>query len=361
MMDINVQYCPNPDCSDYGKVGAGNIRIHSRKEKRFICRTCGKTFAATYGTPLYRRQWDHQIIVWIISLLANGCPPRAIVVTFGIDPRTVKDLWRSSGRHCQHIHEEKVQKGRLDLGQVQMDEIRHKIQGAILWIAMAIAVPTRLWLGATVSLHRDKALILRLVEKVKAAAQCCRPLLLCFDGLSAYLSACRQAFRLPVHTGKPGRPRLVPWPDVHLGQVIKRYAQRRVVSVERRIVQGSAAVVARLLRATQNGGVLNTAFIERLIATFRSRLALLVRRTRHLARKMDWVEEAVYLIGCVYNFCTYHDALRQPLYVVHRRRAVLHWVERTPAMAAGLTDHRWTVLELLSYKVPPAVPFKAGG
>jgi hypothetical protein len=122
-------------------------------------------------------------------------------------------------------------------------------------------------------------------------------LVVVLDGLSAYLSACRQAFRLPVHTGKPGRPRLVPWPDVHLGQVIKRYAQRRVVSVERRIVQGSAAVVAWLLRATQNGGVLNTAFIERLIATFRSRLALLVRRTRHLARKMDWVEEAVYLIG----------------------------------------------------------------
>jgi len=361
IIDISVQYCPNPDCPDYGKAGSDNIGIHSRKEKRFICRTCGKTFAATYGTPLYRRHLDHQLIAWIISLLSNGCPPQAIVATFEVDPRTVEDLWRASGQHCQQVHEEKIQKGQLALGQVQTDELRHKIQGAVLWIAMAIAVPTRLWLGAAVSLHRDKALILRLVEKVKAAAARCRSLLLCFDGLSAYISTCRQVFRTPVHTGKPGRPRLVPWPDVHLGQVIKQYAQRRVVGVERRVVQGSAAIVAQLLRATQNGGVLNTAFIERLIATFRSRLALRVRRTRHLARKAERVEWALYLVGAVYNFCTYHDALRQPLYIVYRHRPVRRWVERTPAMAAGPTDHRWTVLELLMYKVPPAVPHKAGG
>ncbi|MGB9870884.1 MAG: hypothetical protein ACPLYD_04405 [Anaerolineae bacterium] len=136
---------------------------------------------------------------------------------------------------------------------------------------------------------------------------------------------------------------MVPWPDVHLGQVI----------VERRIVQGSAAAIAHLLDRTQKGGVLNTAFIERLIATFRSRVALLVRRTRHLARKIERVEGAVYWVGTVYNFCTYHDALRQPFYIFYWHRPVRHWVERTPAMAAGLTDHRWTVLERLSYKVPP--------
>ena len=84
------------------------------------------------------------------------------------------------------------------------------------------------------------------------------------------------------------------------------------------------------------------------------------RRTRHLARKMERVEGAVYLVGTVYNFCTHHDALRQPLYIVHRRRPVRHWVERTPAMAAGLTDHRWTVLELLN-KVPPSLLQRAGG
>jgi transposase-like protein len=354
-MDTSRQYCPNPECPDYGKVGAGNIVVHSRKEHRFRCKTCGKIFAATYGTPLYRRHYDPQLFVWVISLLAHGCPKQAIVATFELDPRTVEDWWESSGQHSRQVHQATVGASRMDLVQVQMDEIRHKIQGAVLWIAMAIAVSTRLWLGATVSLRRDKALIVSLVEQVKAIALP-RPLLLCFDGLKSYISACRQVFRAPLRTGKRGRPRLVPWPDIHLGQVVKRYAQRRVVGVERRLVQGSQAVVNRLLNLSQGGGVLNTAFIERLNATFRSRLALLVRRTRHLARRPERVEAAIYLVGCVYNFCTYHDSLRLPLYVMDGRRERRRWVPRTPAMAAGLTDHRWTVLELPTFKVPPLLP-----
>lgn len=184
-------------------------------------------------------------------------------------------------------------------------------------------------------------------------AALCRPLLLCFDGLSSYLTACRQVFRSPLHTGKPGRPRLLPWPDICLGQVVKQYAQRRVLGVEQRLVQGSQALVERLLTLSQRGGVLNTAFIERLTATFRSRLSLLVRRTRHLVRRPERVEAAVYLVGCVYNFCTYHASLRLPLYVVRGHCEQRRWVQRTPAIAAGITDHRWTVLELLAYRVPP--------
>ena len=350
-MDTSKQFCPNPDCPDYGKIGAGNIGIHSRKEQRYGCHTCGKTFAATHGTPLYRLHHDEQIFGWVISLLSHDCPKEAIVATFGLDPRTVDRWWRSSGQHCQKVHKALVLQPR-DLVHVQMDEMRHKIQGAVLWIAMAIMVSTRLWLGAAVSLHRDKSLIFQIVGMVKAAALC-RPLLLCFDGLKTYITACRKVFRTPVHTGKRGRPRLNPWPDIHLGQVIKRYARRRVVGVERQLVQGSQKVVKSLLQLSQGKGVLNTAFIERLNATFRSRLALLVRRTRHLARKMDRVEAALYLVGCVYNFCTYHDALRVPLYYVERGHERRRWVPRTPAMAAEITDHRWTILELLTFRVSP--------
>jgi len=58
----------------------------------------------------------------------------------------------------------------------------------------------------------------------------------------------------------------------------------------------------------------------------------------------------MYVVGCIYNFCTYHHSLRRKLSVGtygHR------WVKRTPALAAGLTDHVWSVQELLSYRVPP--------
>ena len=68
-------------------MGAGNICIHSRKEYRYCCKTCGKTFVATHGTPRYRRKYDEQIVGWVISLIAYGCPLAAIVATFGIDAR----------------------------------------------------------------------------------------------------------------------------------------------------------------------------------------------------------------------------------------------------------------------------------
>jgi hypothetical protein len=114
------------------------------------------------------------------------------------------------------------------------------------------------------------------------------------------------------------------------------------------------------LLSSQGGGLINTAYIERLKATFRQRLAYLVRRGRALARQVETLEAGMYLVGCVYNFCTHHKSLRLLLWITERR---VHWVRRTPAIAAGLTDHRWSIHELLSFKVPlpPYVPPKRRG
>jgi hypothetical protein len=122
------------------------------------------------------------------------------------------------------------------------------------------------------------------------------------------------------------------------------------LTVQRRIVQGSSALVEQLLRTTQAGGQINTAYIERLNATFRQRLASLTRRSRALARKPQTLTAGMFLIGTIYNFCTYHDSLALELPISPRRR---RWLRRTPAIAAGLTDHCWSVMELLCFKVPP--------
>ncbi len=262
-MDPQSQFCPNPNCSARGVVGQGNIGVHSHPEKRYICYRCHKTFAATSGTPFYRRQYAAQFSSQMLTLLAHGCPPQAIVAAFEVDERTLSDWQAAAGAHCQQVQQATVQQGQLDLGQVQPDELRVKVQGAIVWLAMAIAVPTRLWLGGVVSQSRDRRLLLALALQIKACALC-RPLLICFDGCVSYLRALREAFRTPLHDGQRGRPRLIPWPELALGQVVKQYAKRRVVGVQRRIAQGSEALVQGLLHATQGGGVLNTAYIERL-------------------------------------------------------------------------------------------------
>ena len=99
---------------------------------------------------------------------------------------------------------------------------------------------------------------------------------------------------------------------VCIAQVVKRYAQRHVVEVERRIVDGPPARVETLRRRSQGAGVINTAYIERLNATFRERLASLTRRGRALARRTLTLQHGMYLIGTVYNFCTPHASLAHP-------------------------------------------------
>jgi hypothetical protein len=130
----------------------------------------------------------------------------------GFDERTVADWWARSGRQGQAVHAYLGEQPR-DLGQVQAEELRVKKQGGIVWMALAMMITTRLWLGGEVSEQRDMPLIQRLSERVRRCAAR-RPLLICTEGLATYLRALRETFRDPVPTGTGGRPRLRPWRNV---------------------------------------------------------------------------------------------------------------------------------------------------
>jgi hypothetical protein len=200
-----------------------------------------------------------------------------------------------------------------------------------------------------VSDKRDLNLIQALTDKIKGMALC-RSLLLAVDGLSSYVTAFRNSFRtaLPRRPGEPGRPLLISWTTIAIVQVVKQRVAGQL-TITRRIVQGSQEMVHRLIQKTQGAGGINTAFIERLNATFRQRLNSLARKTRTLVRKAETLEAGMYLVGCLYNFCDPHHSLRLKLSVgSHGYR----WVQRTPAIAAGLTDHIWTPAELFYFKVP---------
>jgi transposase-like protein len=162
-MDPQTVFCPNLACPARGQIGKGNIVIHSRKDRRYKCNECGKTFAETKGTVFYRLRKSQDLVVIVVTLLAYGCPIQAIVMAFGLDERTVMSWQSRSGKHCQQVHEHLVEHPR-DLGQVQADEIRGKMQGLIVWMAMAIQVQTRLWLGGVVSQCRNKHLMRTLVQ-----------------------------------------------------------------------------------------------------------------------------------------------------------------------------------------------------
>ena len=122
-MDPQTPFCHNPDCPARGQTGQGNIRVHSQKERRYRCLTCGQTFAATRGTPFYRLHKDPAVFVCVVTLLAYGCPTQAIVAAFGLDERTVADWQDKAGHQTHDVHHHFLGTSPVDLQHVQADEI----------------------------------------------------------------------------------------------------------------------------------------------------------------------------------------------------------------------------------------------
>lgn len=272
--------------------------------------------------------------VTVLTLLAYGCPIPAIVAAFTVDARTVADWQAKAGRHAKQVHRHLIGQGQVDGGQVQADELYTKTQAGPLWIATAMSVFSRLWLGGTLSWYRDTALVRPVIQQVREAAHAERPILFAVDGFKAYVRTILQVFRDPHLTGSRGRPRMVVWSDMHSVHVVKHRVGRRLVSITRRLAYGSMERAEAIMHASQvELGRINTAYIERLNATLRTWMPALVRRTRTPAGDRERLEAALYWTGCVYNVGHIHATLAG-----------------TPAMAADLTDHVWSIEELIRYR-----------
>ena len=317
--------------------GCERLGIHNRQERLYICHACRKTFSETKGTVFENLHYPSWVVVLVLKLLAYGCPPQAIVQALSVDERTVMDWQAKAGQKGKQVQAEIVCNGQVELGQTQADELCVNTQDGQAWMATAMVVFSRLWLWGEVSPSRDRHLILRLMAKVaQAAASTTQPVLIAVDGFAAYPKAILRTFYTKVRTGLPGRPRHLTWPNLNIVQVVKSRHGRKLTHVYTRLVFGCWQQVYALIGLSQiEPGKINTAYIERLNATFRSRMPCLVRRTRQLARSCQRLELEMFWSGAVYNFCTVHSSLGA-----------------TPAMAAGLTDHRWSIDQLLRYGGP---------
>jgi len=345
-MDASQQFCPNEACSARGQIGVGNIRIHSRNPDRYRCRVCKRTFSARRGTMLEGLRMPPTLIIIVVTLLAYGCPIQAIVHTYGLDERTVADWQKRAGKHCQQVHHAIVEQGKVDISHVQADEIRAKGRKLIAWMGLAIDATSRLWMAGVVSIRRDRVLADRLLQQVRACCPSRRALLVCTDGWAAYPKSIMRAFRDKVKkTAGRGRACLEVWPELCIATVIKRTEKKRVVEVTRKVTLGTLEKAQHLLNMTVGCKQFNTSLIERFNATLRERLASLTRKCRHAAQRLETLETGMYLIGSTYNFCWPHHELSDKKHFGYAC---------TPAIAAGLTDHIWSVSELLSFKVAPA-------
>ena len=323
-----LMVCPN--CGEEKRIG-----IHSKKDRRLICHACKKTFSETKGTVLYGLHYPIWVVVLVLTLLAHGCPVPAIVAAFMLDERTVRTWLERAGMHGMWIQETVVCNGKVDSSHIQADELCLRTQLGKVWMATAMCVRSRLWIWGEVSPNRDTALITRLFGKVRQALSGMQPVLIATDGFAAYPNVILKTFRQKVLTGRRGRPRLIPWNNLQIVQVVKSFGGKTLTPITHRIVHGSKQAVDALITFSQSAsGTINTAFIERLNATFRSRMPSLVRRTRSLARTQDRLLAEMFWSGVVYNFATLHDSLGY----------------KTPAMVAGLSSRLCSVEDLLFFK-----------
>jgi IS1 family transposase len=299
---------------------------------------------------------------------------RAVARVFEVDPNTVLAWLVEAADHATafsryFLHDVRVTQVQLDelfallsavkAGEVSEAEAITRLSRSPRWVWTAMDPVTKLLLAIDVG-DRTLAMAQSMVHQVvQVLAPGCVPLFLT-DGFKEYATAllthCGQWVQLPRRqaTGPAPKPRWMPRPQLLYAQVIKTVRRRRLVRVRHRVVFGTLETVNAVLAPL--GCQINTAFIERLNLTIRQHVAAVGRRVSTLCKGEDGIQQQLALYHVYYNFCLPHASVRQPLLQpepTHGTGSAKRWQPRTPAMAAGLTDHVWTLREVLLFRVPP--------
>jgi transposase-like protein/IS1 family transposase len=315
--------CPNQHRPASGKGDVGAIIRHGvyttrgGKRRRYRCRTCGKTFGSTNGTPYYRLQHRRATFDEVASLSVEGLNKSAIARVKGIAWNTVHRWLERAAAWCRRFSDRKIR--RLTTVELQADEIKTIVGGKEqpIWVFAVIDVWSRLWPSTVVgsrSYHNTRTLFRDLSSRMNLEQA---PLIVT-DGFGFYEKVVGRVFG----------------PASLYGQVIKTRRNDRIVKVERRIVLGGDWRLEQALRDSEDSVKLNTSFVERLNLTIRQGSAYLGRRTICQARWKERLEDHLELFRCYYNFVRPHRALKFGREV------------RTPAMQAGLTRRQLTFRDI---------------
>jgi len=187
-------------------------------------------------------------------------------------------------------------------------------------------------------------------------------MLLTSDAYAPYATAIEEVYGVwvqPERKPGPGRP---PGPRRELpaglvyATVCKKREKGRVVEVIRTVVFGMWCLLEWWLRRSGVSNTINTSFVERLNLTIRQHVAAVGRRVSTLCKGEAGLDQQLALYHGYYNFCLPHGSVRQPLpqpVPTNGTGSAKQWRPCTPAMAAGLTDHVWTLREVLLFRVPP--------
>jgi len=309
--------CPRVQCAGPASNRIGSIirygfyKTKWGKRRRYLCRTCGKTFCSNTGSPYHRLQHRRLTFDEVAALSVEGLNKSAIARVKRIAWNTVDRWLQRAAVSCRRFNDQKIHG--ISISELQADEIRTIIHDKEqpIWIFAAIEVWSRLWPSTVVgrrSYRNTRVLIRDISNRMKRG----HVPLISTDGFAFYTKAIRRFFG----------------PACLYGQVIKTRRNNCIVKVERRVVIGTDWRLEKMLADSEDSSKLNTSFIERLNLTIRQGSAYLFRRTICHARWKERLEDHLELFRCYYNFIRPHRALKFGSEI------------RTPAMQAGLVSKR---------------------
>ena len=162
---------------------------------------------------------------------------------------------------------------------------------------------------------------------------------------------------IPGQRGRKPKPKLLPPSNLLYAQIVKRRRRGRVVEITKKVVFGDKKAIQTCLSASTTSKTINTSFVERNNLTCRQSNGRLSRKVLSFSKDLTWMEKHLWLSLTYYHFVLPHSSLAQLLpepLPTHGAGSPKKLQPVTPAMKAGITDHVWTMEELLSYRVPPA-------
>ena len=376
-MDCTTCYCRMPQCPLFGQVAPrAQFTWHDwhRQAPRWHCRSCRILVSARTGTAYAGMRTEMSTYLHGAVALAEGVSIRATGRLLGVDKDTVNHWLPILGRHCQGVMNYFFRN--LHLSECQLDELwtfiakkqahltpleqLQEVYGdAWVWIAFSPSLQVGPGLGrgqahfascapAGVSAEIGHRWPHPVLHQRRLAALRARPV--------GRLRAVGHT-ATPRNRGRLPKPRRFPPPDLCYAVVVKERANGRVVDVTTRIVYGTTEQVKAALRASPVSRTINTYGVERNNLTIRQHSRRMGRKVNAFSKDPDYLEQQLTLAFAYYHFVVPHRSLRQrlphPLPTKGRKGSRKKWRPVTPAMAAGLTDHVWTMDELLSFRVPP--------
>jgi len=344
--------CPRRCCYYYG---ISDSRIHAlvsngwrgknERIRQWKCQACGCKFSERHNTPMYRLKSASRFVAQVMTALAEGVDLSAATRIFNFHHTTISRWLARSGQHGQQLHHHTFRDFICE--HLQLDELttRVKQNDERVWLWTAVAAQSKVLLVMHLG-GRKKQDAQTFIHRVKERlAENCLPVFTS-DGLRMYFYA------LTAHFGSwiwPEGARKFHWKtdkDLLYGQFRKVRKGFRIANIYTIVQWGERQAIKQALQAINLTGKIQTAFVERLNLTLRELTAPLSRKTwsmafdeAHLLLHVEWVR-------CYYHYSRPHMSLKREL--ANGRTRYL-----TPAVAAGVTNRKWEVREILMMSLYP--------